>query len=108
MVFNPMSIRGVIDWQSAEEGPTEIEISRTEHMSVVCYCFEEDDELIAHKADRDMFVFVDQGRVVVTAGEGKVEMGPNQCLVIPAGSSRGIEARERAVVIVAQSPPEAY
>lgn len=108
MVYNPMSIRGVIDWHNPDDGPTEIEISRTEHMSVVCYCFEEEDELIAHKSDRDMFIYVDQGRVVATAGEGKVEMGPNQCLVIPAGSSRGIEARERAVVIVTQSPPETY
>ncbi|MBH24769.1 MAG: hypothetical protein CMH57_10020 [Myxococcales bacterium] len=106
--MNPMSIRGLVDWHTPDEGPTEIEISRTEHMSVVCYCFEEDQEITPHKAGRDMLLFVEQGRIIVTSGEGKVEMGPNQCMVIPAGDSRGLEARERAVVIIAQSPPELY
>lgn len=108
MTMNPMSLRGLVDWHTPDDGPTEIEISRTEHLSVVCFCFEEDQELTPHKADRDMFIYVDQGRIIVTSGESKVEMGPNQCLVIPSGASRGIEARERAVVIITQSPPETY
>ena len=106
--MNPKTIRGLVDWHNPEDGPTEIDIGRTDQMSVVCYCFEEEQEMTPHKANRDMFLFVDQGRVIVTCGDGKVEMGPNQCLLIPAGSSRGVEARERAVVIVAQSPPETY
>ncbi len=106
--MNPMSVRGMVDWQFGDDGPTEIEVKRTENMSVTCYCFEEEQELTPHKAERDMFLYVDQGRIVVTAGEGKVEMGPNQVMVVPAGASRGIEARERAVVVVVQAPPENY
>ena len=106
--MNPLSIRGVVNWDDPEDGPTEIELSRTAHLSAVCFCFEEGQELTAHKANRDMAIYVERGRVVVMSGEGKVEMGPNQFLVIPAGKSRGIEARERAVVLVLQSPPEHY
>jgi quercetin dioxygenase-like cupin family protein len=106
--MNPLSIRGIASWDDPEDGPTEIEISRTRHMSVVCYCFEENQELFPHKAERDMAIYVERGRVLVTNGDNKVEMGPSQFLVVEAGQSRGIEARERAVVVVTQSPPENY
>lgn len=106
--MNPLSIRGVANWEDPEDGPSEIDVVRTEHMSVVVYCFEEGQELTAHKAARDMSIYVESGRVVVMNGEGKVEMGPSQFLVVPAGESRGIEARERAIVLVTQSPPETY
>lgn len=106
--MNPLSIRGVVAWEEPEDGPTEHELSRTPHMSVTCFCFEEGQEMTAHKAARDMCIYIERGRVVVMSGEGKVEMGPGQIIVIPAGDSRGIEARERAVVLVIQSPPEHY
>ncbi len=106
--MNPLSIPGVIGWEDPDDGPTEFEVSRTNQMSVSCICFEEDQELVAHKSSRDMCIYIERGRVVVLTGEGKVEMGPGQIIVIPAGESRGIEARERAVVLVIQSPPEHF
>ncbi len=77
-------------------------------MSAVVYCFEEGQEMLPHKSERDMSVYVESGRVLVTNGEGKMEMGPNQFIVIPAGQSRGIEAREQAICLVIQSPSELY
>jgi quercetin dioxygenase-like cupin family protein len=106
--MNPLSIRGVANWEDPEEGPAEIDIIRTKHMSVVVYCFDEGHEMTPHKSERDMAIYVESGRIVVMNGEGKVEMGPNQFIVIPAGQSRGIEARERAICLVTQSPPETY
>lgn len=106
--MNPLSIRGVANWEDPEDGPNEVEVARTKHMSAVCYCFEENQELFPHKAERDMAIYVERGRIVVMNGDSKVEMGPNQFIVVPAGQSRGIEARERAVVLVIQSPPEHY
>lgn len=106
MIHNPISLRGLIDWKAKEEGPAEVELTRSPHMSAVCLYLQEGEGVPGHKAERDMFLYVDQGRVVVTAGEGRVEMGPGQTLVIPAGASRGVEARERAILIVVQSPPD--
>jgi len=106
--MNPLSIRGVANWEDPEEGPAEIDIIRTDHLSVVVYCFDEGHEMTPHKSERDMAIYVESGRIVVMNGEGKVEMGPNQFIVIPAGQSRGIEARERAICLVTQSPPETY
>lgn len=107
-MLNPISIRGLVSFDSADDEPNVSEVARTDNMSVVVYSFNENQEITPHKADRDIFLYIEQGRVVVTAGEGKVEMGPGQVIVIPAGASRGIEAREWAVVLMIQTPPESY
>jgi len=80
------------------------DLLRVKHYNLVLVCLESGQEIPSRPEPYDVCFYVLKGSGIFTIGDEKADLSQDEMVFVPANVPRGIESRERLVVLGIQEP----
>lgn len=86
-----------------EGGPARIVLATIPPVKIARVCLKKGQTIQPHIDVHSAFFIVISGKAVFTQGKNKIELGPNQYLLVEENQQRGIDPIEDLVIVVIRS-----
>jgi len=94
---------GTLDTLEKRKGVKK-DLLRAKHYNLVLVCLESGQEIPSRPEPYNVCFYVLKGSGTFTIGEEKADLSQDEMVFVPANVPRGIESRERLVVLGIQEP----